>query len=67
VSVAYATVLETVVQPHAGSDAQQAVWVDGWRDKELAFNHAEILTDAERHLAEHRYLNASRSDAHVEL
>src|SRR5262245_57378381 len=45
VSVAYAAILETRTPPHAGSDAQNAEWVDEWRNNQLAFN--QILADAE--------------------
>jgi hypothetical protein len=34
--------------PRAGSDGQSAEWIDCWKNKMLAFNHAEILAYAER-------------------
>jgi 8-oxo-dGTP diphosphatase len=64
VSVAYAAILDQVVKPHAGSDAKSAEWVSDWRDRQLAFNHAEILNDAERHLA--LYHCTMRSDLAAE-
>ena len=36
--------------PRAGSDAQSAEWITDWKNKKLAFNHADILADAERAL-----------------
>jgi 8-oxo-dGTP diphosphatase len=32
----------------AGDDAAAAEWVEDWRQMELAFDHANILADAER-------------------
>jgi 8-oxo-dGTP diphosphatase len=32
----------------AGDDAAAAEWVEGWRQVELAFDHANILRDGER-------------------
>jgi 8-oxo-dGTP diphosphatase len=51
VSVAYAVRLPREMQPRAGSDAQSAGWVRDWRTKKLAFNNAEIITDAEAAIA----------------
>jgi 8-oxo-dGTP diphosphatase len=51
VSVAYAVRLPREMQPRAGSDAQSAGWVQDWRKKKLAFNNAEIITDAEAAIA----------------
>jgi 8-oxo-dGTP diphosphatase len=34
--------------PVAGDDAAAAEWVGDWRKVELAFDHAQILADAER-------------------
>jgi 8-oxo-dGTP diphosphatase len=34
--------------PTAGDDAASAEWIDDWRKVELDFDHAQILTDAER-------------------
>jgi 8-oxo-dGTP diphosphatase len=35
-------------KPVAGDDAAAAEWVDGWEAETLAFDHAQILADAER-------------------
>jgi 8-oxo-dGTP diphosphatase len=35
-------------QPRAGDDAAAAEWVADWRGLTLAFDHAQILRDAER-------------------
>jgi 8-oxo-dGTP diphosphatase len=34
--------------PRAGDDAAAAEWVADWRKADLAFDHAEILTDASK-------------------
>lgn len=34
--------------PKAGDDAAAAEWVKGWRNVDLAFDHAKILRDAAR-------------------
>ena len=47
VSVAYGTVLSQAVVPKSGSDAAGAEWVEDWRSVTLAFDHAQILADAE--------------------
>ena len=47
VSAAYVTILPFAVTPKARSDAAGAEWVDDWRRVELAFDHAQILGDAE--------------------
>jgi len=47
VSAAYVTILPRAVTPKAGSDAAVAEWVEDWRRGELAFDHAQILRDAE--------------------
>jgi 8-oxo-dGTP diphosphatase len=47
VSVAFVTILPLAVAPKAGSDAAGAEWIDDWRSVELAFDHAQILEDAE--------------------
>jgi 8-oxo-dGTP diphosphatase len=47
VSVAYVTILPRAVTPKFGSDAAGAEWVEDWRRVELAFDHAQILRDAE--------------------
>jgi 8-oxo-dGTP diphosphatase len=38
----------TSAEPKAGDDAAAAEWVDDWRSQTLAFDHAQILADAER-------------------
>ena len=47
VSVAFAVRLTKAVEPEAGSDAASASWVTDWRSITLAFDHAEIVADAE--------------------
>jgi 8-oxo-dGTP diphosphatase len=47
VSVAYGTELFSAITPRSGSDAASAEWVADWREHELAFDHAQILADAE--------------------
>jgi 8-oxo-dGTP diphosphatase len=47
VSIAYVTRLAASVVPRSGSDASSAEWVSDWRRLNLAFDHAEILADAE--------------------
>ena len=54
VSVAYVTILPRAIVPKAGSDAAGAEWIDDWRSVELAFDHAQILEDAEALLKLHR-------------
>lgn len=54
VSVAYATVLPSTVSTRAGSDAASAEWVNDWRRVALAFDHAQILADAEAMLKQRR-------------
>jgi 8-oxo-dGTP diphosphatase len=51
VSVAYTIMLDGLSTPRAGSDAQSAEWVEDWKSKRLAFDHAEILAEAERESA----------------
>jgi len=48
VSVAYLALLPRAVAPRGGSDAEGAEWIDDWRRHALAFDHARILSDAER-------------------
>jgi 8-oxo-dGTP diphosphatase len=48
VSVAFTTLLPGMACPRAGSDASAAMWVADWRDLDLAFDHAEIVADAEK-------------------
>jgi len=50
------TIWPRAVTPKAGSDAAGAEWVEDWRRVELAFDHAQILRDAEV------LLRAPRSD-----
>jgi 8-oxo-dGTP diphosphatase len=47
VSIAYATKLSAPSAPRSGSDAASAEWVADWHQLDLAFDHAEILADAE--------------------
>ena len=47
VSVAYLTRVGSA-EPAAGDDAAAAEWVKDWRREKLAFDHADILADAER-------------------
>ena len=46
VSIVYGTTLERLVDPQPRSDAEGAEWVMDWKKVRLAFNHAEILSDA---------------------
>jgi 8-oxo-dGTP diphosphatase len=48
VSVAFIARLPEAVSPIAGDDAAEAEWVGDWRAHKLAFDHAEILEDAEK-------------------
>jgi len=48
VSVAYLTLLPAPLAPHAGSDAMSAEWIKDWRSLRLAFDHAQILAEAEQ-------------------
>jgi 8-oxo-dGTP diphosphatase len=57
VSVAYLAQLPHILAPRAGSDAEGAEWVENWRKQTLAFDHAQILADAER-LAERKKRDA---------
>jgi 8-oxo-dGTP diphosphatase len=54
VSVAYATLLPSAVPLCAGSDAVSAEWVKDWRHVTVAFDHAQILADAEAMLRQRR-------------
>lgn len=47
VSVAFGTVLPSAITPRSASDAESAEWVEDWREHKLAFDHAQILNDAE--------------------
>jgi 8-oxo-dGTP diphosphatase len=48
VSVSYMAFLPRAPAPKAGSDAEVAEWVENWRAIELAFDHAQIIADAEK-------------------
>lgn len=48
VSIAYLALLPSALAPRAGSDAEAAEWVKDWRNLKLAFDHAQILDDAEK-------------------
>ena len=48
VSVAYLALLPGAPEPRAGSDAAAAEWIESWRDSVLAFDHAQIIADAEK-------------------
>lgn len=48
VSAAFLTRLAEPTVPTAGDDAAAAEWVGDWRDQQLAFDHAQILEDAEK-------------------
>lgn len=48
VSIAFVTLLPRAPRAKAGSDAEAAEWVKDWRNVDLAFDHAEIITDAEK-------------------
>jgi 8-oxo-dGTP diphosphatase len=48
VSVAYLVRLDEPAAPRAGSDAASAEWNRDWQSHNLAFDHAQIVADAER-------------------
>jgi len=48
VSAAFLTRLPRAAAPTAGDDAATAEWIDDWRTHPLAFDHAQILEDAEQ-------------------
>jgi 8-oxo-dGTP diphosphatase len=48
VSVVFLARLPTAVTPRAGDDAASAGWISDWRAHTLAFDHAQILEDAEK-------------------
>jgi len=48
VSIAFVTLLPRAPRAKAGSDAEAAEWVKDWRNVDLAFDHAEIIADAEK-------------------
>lgn len=58
VSVAYATVLPVASSPRSGSDAESAEWIADWRSLALAFDHAQILEEAERLVRPQRRVQA---------
>jgi 8-oxo-dGTP diphosphatase len=53
VSIAYTTRLGTTAEPKPGSDAESAEWIDDWTRLSLAFNHADIIADAQSLLQTH--------------
>jgi 8-oxo-dGTP diphosphatase len=53
VSIAYTTRLDTTAEPKAGSDADSAEWIADWSKLSLAFNHADIIADAQSLLQTH--------------
>ena len=48
VSAAFLAKLPAAANPTAGDDAASAEWVGDWRAHPLAFDHAQILEDAEK-------------------
>jgi 8-oxo-dGTP diphosphatase len=48
VSTVFLAQLANPAEPAAGDDAASAEWVDQWRAEHLAFDHAQILGDAEK-------------------
>jgi len=48
VTTAFLARLPAAVTPTAGDDAASAAWVGDWRAHRLAFDHAQILEDAEK-------------------
>jgi 8-oxo-dGTP diphosphatase len=51
VGIVYLARLPAVQAPTAGDDAAAAEWIEDWRAHTLAFDHAQILEDAERLLS----------------
>ena len=47
-SAAFLALLPEAETPTAGDDAAAAEWVGNWRDRPLAFDHAQILEEAEK-------------------
>jgi hypothetical protein len=39
--------LTDAAEPQAGSDAASVAWITNWHNVALAFDHAEIVADAE--------------------
>jgi 8-oxo-dGTP diphosphatase len=48
VSAVFLAKLSVAASPIAGDDAAAAEWVADWRTQQLAFDHAQILEDAEK-------------------
>jgi 8-oxo-dGTP diphosphatase len=48
VSTVFLAKLSVAAPPIAGDDAAAAEWVADWRTHRLAFDHAQILEDAEQ-------------------
>jgi len=48
VSIVYLALLPDAPKPQPGSDAAAAEWIEHWRDRELAFDHSQIVADAEK-------------------
>lgn len=46
-SIVYAGV-SPALDVRGGDDAEEAAWIADWRERELAFDHREIVEDAER-------------------
>ncbi|MEM7191394.1 MAG: NUDIX hydrolase [Pseudomonadota bacterium] len=51
VSAAFFARLDKPATPVAGDDAASAEWVDNWRGEQLAFDHAQIVEDAQKCIA----------------
>lgn len=47
VSIAFLALLPRTPRPSAGSDAESVEWIKDWRKFALAFDHTQILEDAE--------------------
>jgi 8-oxo-dGTP diphosphatase len=53
VSIAYTTRINVNADPKPGSDAESAEWIRDWSSLSLAFNHTEIIADAESLIQSH--------------
>jgi hypothetical protein len=53
VSIAYTTRIDTSAEPKPGSDAESAKRIRDWSSLSLAFNHAEVIADAESLIQSH--------------
>jgi 8-oxo-dGTP diphosphatase len=53
VSIAYTTRIDVSAEPKPGSDAESADWIRDWSSLSLAFNHTEIIADAESLIQSH--------------